>query len=592
MNKLRAILIIFAITFRTTQLAGAGQDRHEIEVLGMKIPFREDPRRDMIVIEGEVLRRLPAVQIAELVALAANMNFTVRGMFQADPQMQGFNQEQIAVLVDGIPVANAQTGHHNFLLPVAADDIARIEVLRGGFSSRFGTSGGGGQVNIITAAGNRLSLRRSSFRTTDVSASAGSETLRAAAGFTDTAGYADGLDGRRAFARAGGRLTGLASFLDVQAGFVGARFGAANFYGPYPSAEEVSRFLGALSGGTRLSASLMGNFQISGQASRDDFRLDRRDPEKYRNLHDTRQASAEASIRGTGRAFDYSAGIVSTWDEIESGGIRAGLSVPALGRHRRLFHSFRAAAGREAGDWSWRAGIDAGFGDYRGWGGSLVLGRSWGTNVRLAGSVSRTYRVPTYTELYYADPIHLSDSSLKPERTDSASLSAGGILGALSWGCRLFSNRTRDLIDWTRPLNGEIWKAANICGGSFGGIDLHGEIRKGKFQARVLYTYQKTRFVAGPEAAALKYHYYFPDHCLSLIALGESGVWSGSVALKIEREETSGRVRPYLGGRLRRTMGRFEIFADLQNLFNQRVEKIPGLPEAPRAVGLGLGFAF
>jgi len=296
-------IIKILLFFSAFVAAGFGQIRHEVEVQGKKIPFQEDPRRDVLVIEGEALRRLPSLQTAELVALVANMNFTVRGLFQADPQMMGFNQEQIAILIDGIPVNNAQTGHHNFLLPVAVDDIARIEVLRGGFTSRFGASGGGGQVNIITAAGNRVSLRRSSFGTSDVSASLGSETLHAAAGVTGTDGYREGLDGRRVFTRAGGRWSSPSSFLDIQGGYVGARFGAAYFYGPYPSEEEVRRFLGSVSGGTRLSADLSGYLKFSGQTSRDDFRLYRQTPDVYRNRHDTHQASAEADVRGTTGPF-------------------------------------------------------------------------------------------------------------------------------------------------------------------------------------------------------------------------------------------------------------------------------------------------
>jgi hypothetical protein len=126
----------------------------------------------------------------------------------------------------------------------------------------------------------------------------------------------------------------------------------------------------------------------------------------------------------------------------------------------------------------------------------------------------------------------------------------------------------------------------------FRGLDLHGEIRSGGFSIRILYTFQKIRFDSDQEAALLKYHYYFPDHNLSIISGGDLGDWSGSLTLKVERDGTSHLVRPYLNVRLRRKLGRFEIFADGLNLFDQQVEKIPGLPEAPRSFGFGLGFEF
>jgi len=591
MRKWKAGACVYAALLASLSGAAFGQERHEIEVRGTKIPFRENPSKDMIVIEGEILRRLPAFQLAELIGLAANASFVFRGLFQADPQMQGLNQEQIAVLIDGIPVNNVQTGHHNFLLPVSTGDIARIEILRGGASGRFGASGGGGRVNIITTAGNRLSFRRGSFGTTEASAAAGSDALRAAAGYTQTSGYADGLDGRRVFARAGGRLSGKASIMDVQAGYVGARFGAAQFYGPYPADEDVSRFLGSISASTRLGSVLAGRLRVTGEASRDDFRLFREEPDRYRNVHDTRRVSAELELRGTSRSIDYTLGMSTTGDEIESNGIRNGLASPALGRHKRTFHSLNASLEKESDAWSWRFGLDAGFGDYRGWGGAVVLGRSLFKTVRLTGAFARTFRVPTYTELYYSDPVHLADPSLAAERMDSASVSVDGAFGLLTLGGRAFFNRTDGLIDWVRPDGEAVWQSSNIAAGSFAGIDLRGEWTADHFSTRLLVTRQMRRISAGA-GAEMKYHFTFPELSLSLIVSGDIGPWSGSAALKAEREEGSKRIRPYFSARIRRTWGRLELFADFQNLLNQRVERIPGLPEAPRSAGLGLAWEF
>jgi iron complex outermembrane receptor protein len=436
-----------------------------------------------------------------------------------------------------------------------------------------------------------LSLRQGSFGTTEASAAAGSDALRAAAGYTRTSGYADGLDGRRAFVRAGGRLSGKASILDVQAGYVGARFGAAQFYGPYPADEDVSRFLGSISASTRLGSVLAGRLRLTGEASRDDFRLFREEPDRYRNLHDTHRVSAELELRGTGRSIDYALGMTTTGDEIESDGIRNGLASPALGRHKRTFHSLNASLEKESDGWSWRLGLDAGFGDYRGLGGAVVLGRSLFKTVRLTGAVARTYRVPTYTELYYSDPIHLANPSLAAERMDSASVSVDGAFGRLTLGGRAFFNRTDGLIDWIRPVGETVWQSSNIAAGSFAGIDLRGEWATEHFSTRLLVTRQRRRISAGA-GAEMKYHFTFPELSLSLIVSGECGPWSGSAALKAEREEGSVRVRPYLSARIRRTWGRLELFADFQNLFNQRFERIPGLLEAPRSAGLGLAWEF
>lgn len=587
----RAAVCLLAALWAGPPIVPAGQERHEIDVRGTKIPFRENPEKDAIVIEGEALRRLPAFTLAEIIGLAANLNIAGRGLFQADLQMPGFNQEQIAVWVDGIPFNNAQTGHHNLLLPVSTSDIDRIEIFRGGRASRFGSSGGGGRINIVTASGNRLSLRRGSFGTTDFSAAVGSSAVRASAGCTETSGYADGLDGRRLAIRAGGRVSGNNSVLDAQAGYVGARFGAFRFYGPYPSGEEVSRLLGSISAAGRLGSFLSGRIRLSGEASRDDFLLYRTEPDRYRNIHKTRQAAAEVEFRGNGPSFDYAFGMTASADGISSDGVRGGAAVSALGRHRRAYQAIAASLEKESGDWSWRLGIESGFGDYRGTGGSLFIGRTLLRFLRLSGTAARTFRIPTYTELHYSDPLHLSNPALSAERTDSVSVSMDGAIGIFSFGGRAFFNRTAGLIDWIRREGETVWRSANMAAGSFSGIDLRGEWSEERLSARLLYTFQRTRFSAGPGAEA-KYHFHHPDHSLSLILSCDFEPWSVSGALKIERKKKDGRVRPYLAARFRRKAGRFEIFADIQNLFNQRVERVPGLPEAPRSAGLGLAWGF
>ena len=43
--------------------------------------------------------------------------------------------------------------------------------------------------------------------------------------------------------------------------------------------------------------------------------------------------------------------------------------------------------------------------------------------------------------------------------------------------------------------------------------------------------------------------------------------------------------------RLRCRIGYFSIYADLTNLLDTRLEKIPGLPEIPRSIHIGLLFS-
>lgn len=130
--------LITAILFSSFLKGLCSQEAHVIEVEGKKIPFRFDPKRDVLVVEGEFLKQIPSLNVPQLLSLVANMNFVARGMFQADPEMTGFSQEQIVVMVNGAPLNNAQPGRHHGSGPVRPAKCVRTNYLRHSVSRRRG----------------------------------------------------------------------------------------------------------------------------------------------------------------------------------------------------------------------------------------------------------------------------------------------------------------------------------------------------------------------------------------------------------------------------------------------------------------------
>lgn len=160
----------------------------------------------------------------------------------------GFNQEQVVVMVNGTPLNNSQTGHHNFSLPFDVEQIERIEVLRGGFTSLIGFSGTGGVINIITSDQNGFKFTRSSFNTTNSSLNLSFKDFYISSGMVMTDGYMKGIDGKKYYLQGGMKLPIRKSFLEIWGGWVLSKFGANNFYGRFPSFEELERFLGTFPG--------------------------------------------------------------------------------------------------------------------------------------------------------------------------------------------------------------------------------------------------------------------------------------------------------------------------------------------------------
>src|SRR5688572_33466279 len=108
--------------------------------------------RTMTVITREQLAALPVHTVADALRLAASVDVRARGErgVQSDFAVRGANFGQMLVLVDGVRLNDAQSGHHNGDIPVPLDAVERIEVLHGPGSSLFGADAFGGTVNVIT----------------------------------------------------------------------------------------------------------------------------------------------------------------------------------------------------------------------------------------------------------------------------------------------------------------------------------------------------------------------------------------------------------------------------------------------------------
>ena len=152
------------------------------------------------------------------------------------------------VLVDGVRLNDAQSGHHNADVPVPLDAVERIEVLHGPGSSLFGADAFGGTVNIITrrAGGTpAVAVRGGSFGGAGVEAHMGVDrgrwTQAVSASIDRSSGFMYDRDFHTTLLRSRTSI-GDASGLSVS--FMRKEFGANNFYGGNaPSREWTNQTL-------------------------------------------------------------------------------------------------------------------------------------------------------------------------------------------------------------------------------------------------------------------------------------------------------------------------------------------------------------
>lgn len=149
-------------TMHADSLVHEGKDIGEVVVTASRAPLTlAQQARTVTVLTRRDIAALPAQSINDLLKYAAGVDVRQRGPLgaQTDISVRGGNDEQVAILLNGISISDPQTGHNAFDIPVNPSDIERIEVLEGPAARVYGTSSLLGAINIVTK--NSLSAVRS-----------------------------------------------------------------------------------------------------------------------------------------------------------------------------------------------------------------------------------------------------------------------------------------------------------------------------------------------------------------------------------------------------------------------------------------------
>jgi iron complex outermembrane receptor protein len=242
-------------------------------------------------------------------------------------------------------------------------------------------------------------------------------------------------------------------------------FGANQFYGPYNSWERTKGWFA--SARQELGSRTVAAFGY--RRHTDEFVLLRDAPSVYENNHI--DGSWQASLRRTvpvAASSLFLFGLEADGDNIRS---------KNLGLHARN----RSAAYM---DFDWqpakrRWNLSAGLREAVFSGGpQSVLSPHAGAALRLTnkikfrGSGGYGFRIPTYTDLYYSDPTTMGNPNLKPE---SAWSGEGGMdwvpSSRLSISATGFYSREHDTTDYVRSSSSAQWKAANLSGLHFLGVE-------------------------------------------------------------------------------------------------------------------------
>ncbi|MBP5317811.1 MAG: TonB-dependent receptor plug domain-containing protein [Paludibacteraceae bacterium] len=133
------------------------EDEHEVELQEVRVQaqrpdFQFQTYRLMTQVSGKRLQQLPVQTVADVLAYLPGVDIRTRGAngAQADLSMRGGSFDQVSVMVNGVNLNDAQTGHYALNLPISTELVQRIEVLQGAAPSQFGLNAFSGAVNIVT----------------------------------------------------------------------------------------------------------------------------------------------------------------------------------------------------------------------------------------------------------------------------------------------------------------------------------------------------------------------------------------------------------------------------------------------------------
>ena len=481
LQSMLCLLLCFAISFAQDDSQDLLPEEKLTEVVisssRLEIPLSQNSHTIQII-SADQIKQSGVTNVIDLLQQVAGIDIRRRGAgsAQADLYIRGGTFDQTLLLIDGIKMEDAQTGHHtlNFIPP--PEVIQRIEIVKGPAARTFGQNAFTGAINIITkkeiAKSFSLGLQQGSYDQTNGNIMLGSSNEKTSVIVFGSKNTSDGYryntdyDQNHIFIKS--TFFKHKTPLDLITSFSSRKFGGNGFYAN-PDAidqyEETQASLIALS--TRVNkGEWIFKPKIYWRRGQDMYEFVRGKPEIYRNLHITNKvgvafdASLISDLGNVGMGFDVSRVAISS----NNLGERERTLVNLFIEHRfylldKLIDITQGLAANYYSDFKWNAfpGID--------------LGLNFSPNFKLYSSLGFTYRVPTFTDLYYTDRTTTGNADLLPEEAFSKEVGMRLTQSSYSLSVAYFDRSSSNLIDYVKKTDTALWKAENIQRLDTQGID-------------------------------------------------------------------------------------------------------------------------
>ncbi|MDP6921520.1 MAG: TonB-dependent receptor plug domain-containing protein, partial [Lutibacter sp.] len=269
----------------------------------ISLPFSNASRTITLITSDDIIRS-SATNVADLLQNVAGIDIRRRGTngMQSDLYIRGGNFDQTLLLIDGIKMDDAQTGHHSMNAMLSLENIERIEIIKGPASRVYGHNAFTGAVNIVTKKvvdnAMNLQLNYGSYKHTKASLSYyqnhAQGTFQAHTSYQQSDGYRFNTD----FTNLSAFVKGSLGKQTLTASFASRKFGAKGFYASpdyKDQYEETETSLVAFSGDYQ-SAAVRIKPRVYWRRNQDTYLFLRHDPSYYKNVHIANKAGAETNM--------------------------------------------------------------------------------------------------------------------------------------------------------------------------------------------------------------------------------------------------------------------------------------------------------
>ena len=496
MKKTLLAILIFQII--TTHI-NAQENKSEIEldqvelIASPRIEIKNtDNSISVLTISREEIQKSTATNVSELLQQIAGLDIRRRGAegMQADLYIRGGSFDQTLLLIDGIKVEDPQTGHHTMNMTLPLEVIEKIEITKGSAGRIYGQNAFTGAINIITKKDieNNISLNLAGG---SFNQKRGSLTVQRKLENSDilfnynrkeSEGYRYNTDFKNDefFVKSNFKIK------DQNISAIGAfnerKFGANGFYASPAAIDQYEETQASLIGfsTTYKKNDLILKPKLYWKRNQDMYVYLRQDPSVYRNLHISNKvgieinASASNFLGNLGLGFDLS---------------KVSLESNNLGERKRtmlnMFIEQQVKLNDDKIDFTPGVAITY-FSDvstklnyknnffnnlffYPG----MDLGYRLDNNLKLYTNIGFTYRIPTYTDLFYSSPTTLGNENLKLEKALTKEIGLKYLKDDFNFNFSLYQRDASDIIDYVRNNESDPWQANNIREINTNGFELN-----------------------------------------------------------------------------------------------------------------------